>query len=176
MSFWGECVLTAVHIMNRLPNAALQFKVPYEVLTKKEVNYNDLKAFGCLAVAYNNTHKGDKFAPRGIPSVFIGYPSMTKGYKLLNFQNMQTFVSRHVVFHEGVFPLNKNDAEQYLKPLPLKLAPPVSGVYEDDIENEVQEEDESNDDMVEVTQQEGVAENEEAVENEPPRRSTRTSK
>lgn len=71
-----------------LPNAALNCKVPYVVLMKATVDYNDLKTFGCLDVAYNNTHGGDKFTTRGIPIVFVRYLSLTKGYKLLNLQNM----------------------------------------------------------------------------------------
>lgn len=46
LSFWGECVLTAVHIINRLPNVALNFEVPYEKLFKKPVDYEHLKDMG----------------------------------------------------------------------------------------------------------------------------------
>lgn len=53
LSFWGECVLTATYIINRLPNAALDFEVPYEVLTGKKVEYDELRIFGCLAIAHN---------------------------------------------------------------------------------------------------------------------------
>lgn len=37
-------------------------------------------------------------------SVFIGYPLDHKGYKLLNLDTKQIFISRHVVFHETIFP------------------------------------------------------------------------
>lgn len=47
-------MLTSVHIMNILPSSILQDnKSPYEVLYKKAPEYNDLKAFGCLAFSVN---------------------------------------------------------------------------------------------------------------------------
>lgn len=64
LSFWGDCVLTAVHIINKLPNATLKFEVPYEKLTGEQVDYDELKVFGCSVLAYNTTHGGDKFASR----------------------------------------------------------------------------------------------------------------
>lgn len=114
-------MLTAVHIINRLPHVALNFEVPYEKLFKEPVDYEHLKIFGCLAMAYNSSHGTDKFAPRGIACCFIGYPIGTKGYRLLNLTTMQPFVSRHVVFHDDVFPLNKNTEKPYVTPLLTKV-------------------------------------------------------
>lgn len=121
LTYWEKCVLTAVHIINRLPSAAINFKVPYEQLKGEAVNYDELKVFGCLAMVYNATHGGDKFAARSIPCVFVGYPSGTKGYRVLNLKKMQSFISRHVTFHEDVFPLNQNAAKQYVQPLPISM-------------------------------------------------------
>lgn len=81
-------MLTATHIINRLPHAALKFEAPLEKLLKKPVNYDELRVFGCLAMAYNSNHGTDKFAPRGIPCIFVGYPVSTKGYRLLNLTTM----------------------------------------------------------------------------------------
>lgn len=67
LSFWGGFVMTAVHIINRLPTRVLQFKVPYELLYGKPAEYNHLKAYGCLAVASNPSNNTDKFQPRGCP-------------------------------------------------------------------------------------------------------------
>lgn len=114
-------MLTATHIINRLPNAALNFNTPYKKLYNKEVDYDSLKTFGCLAVAYNSNHGGDKFAPQGVACAFIGYPSNTKGYRLLKLATMQPMISRHVVFYENIFPLNKNSDKRYMEPLPVSL-------------------------------------------------------
>lgn len=65
LSFWGDFVMTAVHIINRLPTRVLDFKISYELLYEKPAEYNHLKAYGCLAVASNPFQTTDKFQPRG---------------------------------------------------------------------------------------------------------------
>lgn len=39
LSYWGEFVLTAVHIINRLPSSVLQNKIPHVSLYKKPTPY-----------------------------------------------------------------------------------------------------------------------------------------
>lgn len=42
--YWGECVLTAVHIINKLPTKIIRNKSPYEILYSKKPDYNHLKS------------------------------------------------------------------------------------------------------------------------------------
>lgn len=77
------------------------------------MDYDELKVFGCLAAALNSTHGSDKFVPRGVMCAFIGYYVGTKRYRLLNMNNMKSLMSRHVVFYEDVFSLNKNVTKSY---------------------------------------------------------------
>jgi hypothetical protein len=71
--FWGECALTAVHIINRLPSPVLYLKTPFELLYSKRPSFSHLRVFGCLAYA-TNVRVSHKFDHRSIPSLFIGYP------------------------------------------------------------------------------------------------------
>lgn len=139
LSFWGDCVLAAVYIINRLPNAALNFVVPFEKLHKESVDYEHLKSFGCLAVAYDSQHGTDKFNARGIACCFVGYPPGTKGYRLLNLTTMQPFLSRHVRFFKNVFPLNKNYSKPYRKSLPIEIPLGNAVDYEDELVNDLEE-------------------------------------
>lgn len=58
--------------------------------------------FSCLC--YVSVHEPNKFAPRAIRCAFMGYPYGHKGYRLLNLDTKQFFISRHVIFHETEFP------------------------------------------------------------------------
>ena len=134
LKFWGDCVLTATYIINTLPTKVLKNVTPYEKLLKKTPSYHHMKVFGCLAFASNPSKTGDKFQPRGVPCVFLGYPATQKGYKLLNLLTDLTFVSRDVVFHEHIFPFQHSSLQQYKTPLPafFPQCPPSADIsYED---------------------------------------------
>jgi len=104
MRYWGECVLTATYLINRLPTQQLHNKTPYEILYQKQPTYSHLKSFGCLCFpTILKTHK-DKFEPRTTPHIFVGYPFNTKGYKVLSLATKRVHISRDVTFHEKVFP------------------------------------------------------------------------
>ncbi|KAL1187682.1 Retrovirus-related Pol polyprotein from transposon TNT 1-94 [Cardamine amara subsp. amara] len=102
LEHWGDCVLTAVYLINRLPTPVLENKTPFELLTKKIPDYSFLRAFGCLCYVSTSTKHRHKF--RAKACVFLGYPSGFKGYKLLDLESNIISVSRHVIFHEDIFP------------------------------------------------------------------------
>ena len=51
LKFWGECVKTAVFLMNRTPSPILKAKSPFEILFAKLPNYADFRTFGTLCYA-----------------------------------------------------------------------------------------------------------------------------
>ncbi|CAH9110065.1 unnamed protein product [Cuscuta epithymum] len=110
IDFWGECILTAVYIINRLPSQVILNKSPYEMLFGKEPNYEHLRVFGCLIYAHNNKHK-DKFSERGSPCIFLGYPYGQKAYRVFDLQKHDIYSSRDVTFFENEFPFKKIEHE-----------------------------------------------------------------
>ncbi|KAL0293085.1 UNVERIFIED_CONTAM: Copia protein [Sesamum calycinum] len=64
INFWGECVLAAVHIINRLPSKAIGNKTPHEILLGKVPSDDHLRVFGCLVYVHEKK-KADKFGERG---------------------------------------------------------------------------------------------------------------
>ncbi|GJS97691.1 putative RNA-directed DNA polymerase [Tanacetum coccineum] len=116
--FWGECILTAAYVINRLPSKVIKNKTPFELLMNQKPDYEFLRVFGCLAYFTNTNTKGDKFEERGKPGVFLGYLTGTKGYKILDLETRKIIVSRNVNFYEQQFPfknieeINKDCVEE----------------------------------------------------------------
>jgi hypothetical protein len=49
--YWGETVMTAIHLLNRLPTKALDSKTPYETWHGCKPMVSHLRVFGCLTFA-----------------------------------------------------------------------------------------------------------------------------
>jgi len=127
IKFWGECVLAAVHLINRTPSKVLQGKTPFEVLYNKKPSYDHIKVFGTLCFA-QNTRVKDKFTPRGRKCVFLGYPFGQKGWKVFDLETQDFFVSRDVIFHETIFPYAMSCP---LAPPPPQRLPSDAAVFDD---------------------------------------------
>lgn len=90
------------------------------------ISHQHLGVFGCLAFATTSAQGSKKFDPRSNPSIFIGYPFGTKGYKFLDLNTYTTFVSCNVIFRETIFPLHSKTTSLMPNPLPFvftKLLP-----------------------------------------------------
>ncbi|XP_010419216.1 PREDICTED: uncharacterized protein LOC104704906 [Camelina sativa] len=107
------------HLLNvaRLPTEQFSNKSPFEILMQKPPEYDALRTFGCLAYASTSPQQRHKFAPRARASIFLGYLIGIKGYKLLDIETHDVFVSRHVIFHEELFPLAIGDMKQQIQDL-----------------------------------------------------------
>lgn len=102
--YWVEALHVAVHTLNMLPYSSIQNQIPYIKLFNKKPSYNHLKVFGCLCFPNINHSNLHKLSPRSTPCLFLGYPSLHRGYRCLDLQTKKIIISRHVVFDETVFP------------------------------------------------------------------------
>ena len=105
LAYWGECVLTAVFVINRTLSPLLGNKTPHEILAGKKPSYDQIRTFECLCYGSTSPKQRHKFQPRSRACLFLGYPSGYKGYKLLDLETHQISISRNVFFHEDIFPL-----------------------------------------------------------------------
>ena len=104
LCFWEDCVLTAIHLINRIPLKSLGNKSPYKMLFHSPPSYHHLKCFGYLCFVSTLPHNRNKFAPRAKKCVFLSYPYGIKGYKVLNLESNSVYISRDVIFYEHIFP------------------------------------------------------------------------
>lgn len=102
--FWGECVLMASYLINKTSSLVLGGKTPYEKFYGKAPSYENLRTFGCLRFAHRVDLTKDNFGARSRECVFLGYPHGKKGWRVLDKQSGEIFVSCDVVFSELVFP------------------------------------------------------------------------
>ncbi|GJZ81594.1 retrovirus-related pol polyprotein from transposon TNT 1-94 [Tanacetum coccineum] len=118
LQFWGDCILNATYLINKMPVKIFDWKTPYERLYGKPPTYDHLIVIGCLCYAANDKPQKDKFENRRVKSVLIGYPVNQRGYKLYNWETKEIFLSRDVVFEEHVFPFKQPPSNLPDQPCP----------------------------------------------------------
>jgi len=92
-----------------MPTLVLQNTSPFECLFRCTPDYNFLCTFGCLCFPFLRPYHAHKLDFRSSPCVFLGYSSSHLGYRCLDLESDRIYVSRHVRFHENVFPFAKSE-------------------------------------------------------------------
>lgn len=118
--FWGEAILHATHLINKLPTPVLNWKSPHEMLFDSKPDLSHLKVFGCLAFAKNVSPHKQKLDPRATKCIYLGLSNHKKGFKVFDLQTKQLFSSRDVVFYEDVYPFSTST----ISSLPLPSTSP----------------------------------------------------
>ena len=100
-SYWGEVVLTAAYLINRLPTRVLGKHSPIELLTKPSSIFPiPLRVFGCVCFVHNHSSARQKLNPRSVKCVFVGYSLTQKGDKCYHPSTRRWYVSMDVSFDE----------------------------------------------------------------------------
>uniref|UniRef100_A0A2N9ESU1 CCHC-type domain-containing protein n=1 Tax=Fagus sylvatica TaxID=28930 RepID=A0A2N9ESU1_FAGSY len=101
-TFWADAVNTAAYLINRGPSVPLEFRIPEEVWSGKEVNLSYLKVFGCVSYVHIDSDARSKLDAKSRKCFFIGYGDETFGYRFWDDQNRKVIRSRNVIFNEQV--------------------------------------------------------------------------
>ncbi len=106
--FWGEAMLTACHILNRVPTKGKTL-TPYELWYKRKPNLKYLQVWGCRAIVRVPGEKRKKLGERGLECIFVGYAEHSKTYRFYvieqnDFVSIHTIIeSRDAIFDENRF-------------------------------------------------------------------------
>ncbi|RVW21058.1 Retrovirus-related Pol polyprotein from transposon TNT 1-94 [Vitis vinifera] len=77
---WGEAVLTATYLINRMPSRILQFKTPCQILlaaypSARIISSIPIKVFGCTAFVHIHKSQCSKLDPTATKCIFLGTTS-----------------------------------------------------------------------------------------------------
>ncbi|GFS36400.1 fibronectin type III domain-containing protein [Actinidia rufa] len=100
---WHMIVLTATYLINRTHSQVLQGKAPLHILHPASILFFILPhVFGCICFVQNCSPNRTKLDDKVIRCVFLGYSSMSKGYRCYNPVTHHLYDSLDVTFLETV--------------------------------------------------------------------------
>jgi hypothetical protein len=84
--WWGEALLTACHVLNRVPNKNKE-KTPYEEWVGRKLSLSYLRTWGCLAKVNIPIPKKHKLGSNTMDCIFLSYAQWSIGYRFLVFKS-----------------------------------------------------------------------------------------
>jgi len=126
--FWNYAFDTSVYLINRMPTLVLDNRSLFDCLFQRSPDYTFLRTFGCLCFPFLRPYNNHKLDFRSSPCVFFGYSSSHLGYRCFDIESHRMYISRHVRFHEHVFPFDKSEqiaqvSTQTHTPSPITILP-----------------------------------------------------
>jgi hypothetical protein len=95
---WGQAVLTAAQLINRMHSRVLEWKSPCEMLKGDNGGILPLKVFGYVCFVKDNRLSEGKLDPRAMNCVFVGYSATQKRYVCWSLVEKRLFVSVDIHF------------------------------------------------------------------------------
>jgi hypothetical protein len=102
-NLWGEAVLTANYVLNRIPHKKTLL-TPFELWKKYKPNLDYFKVWGCLVYVRLPDPKRPKLGKRAFTCVFLGYTLNNPTYRFFDIDNNTIIESKEAIFHENKFP------------------------------------------------------------------------
>ena len=119
-NLWGEALLTANFILNRIPFKNSN-KSHHEVWKERLPSYKMIKIWGCLAKVLSPLLKRTKLGPKTIDCVFIGFANASAAYRFLVYKSEVHDIHVNTI-------LESTDAEFFEDVFPYKESP-MSAMY-----------------------------------------------
>ena len=123
---WGDAVLTACFLINRMPSSFLDNKTPHSIIFPNEHLYHvSPKVFGCTCFVHDVSPGLDKLLARAIKCVFLGYSCLQKGHKCYSPTTRRYYMSADVSFFEENMFFSKQESNSIQQVLPIPYLSPV---------------------------------------------------
>lgn len=87
-----------------MTTSVLTHSSPFQIMFHTPPNYSKLRSFGCLCYLWTQPYGNNKFTPRSVPCVFLGYSLTQSAFICLDVLNSRVYISRHLVIHETIYP------------------------------------------------------------------------
>ncbi|GJR62244.1 zinc finger, CCHC-type containing protein [Tanacetum coccineum] len=127
--FWGEAMLTACYLLNRVPNKRNK-TTPYELWYKKRPNLAFLRVWGCRAVVRLPDPKRKTLGEKGIDCIFVGYAEHSKAYRFYVIEpNDSVSINSIIESRDAIFDENRFSSI----PRPKDIIPKLDESQRDDI-------------------------------------------
>ena len=102
LHFWGEVILTACHVLYRVPHKK-SHTTHFEMWKGHKPNLGYLRVWGCLAYVRLTDPKIPKLGIRATTCAFLGYTINSAAYRFFDLENKIIFESGDAIFHEEKF-------------------------------------------------------------------------
>jgi hypothetical protein len=100
--FWGEAIVTAVYILNRVPCAVVEGgRTPFKGWYGRRPSIHYLRVFGCVVYVKDTKPNLKKLEDRGQKMIFVGYERGSKAYRAYDPITKHIIDTRDVVFNES---------------------------------------------------------------------------
>ena len=96
-SFWGEAVVMANYIQNRLPASDIEI-TPFENWYDHKPSINHFRRFGSKCYTFVPDERRQKLDSKSIPTIFVGYELASKAYRYFVPATKKVIISRNVKF------------------------------------------------------------------------------
>ncbi|KAJ9686998.1 hypothetical protein PVL29_015735 [Vitis rotundifolia] len=124
--FWGDAVLTACYLINRMPSSILHDQIPHSLLFPDQPLYFlPPRVFGCTCFVHILTPGQDKLSAKAMKCLFVGYSRLQKGYRCYSLETHRYFISADVTFFEDLpFFSTTSESLPISEVLPIPIVSP----------------------------------------------------
>nr|GEV35089.1 retrovirus-related Pol polyprotein from transposon TNT 1-94 [Tanacetum cinerariifolium] len=100
-TFWAEAVNTACYVQNRVIVVKPHFKTPYELFRGRSPALSFMRPFGCHVTILNTLDQLGKFDRKLNEGIFVGYPTISKAFRVYNTRTRKVEENLHITFLEN---------------------------------------------------------------------------